>query len=141
VTNDAAKKKTSILGQNGVAHADLPSIDLATVPPPCRPPRTTVGPTQPHLVPGRSGVAGKRTSKYLFDEILDHHCIHKTHPQISSVLEKLFFMYFRRKSLMSNNPQSGTNDAPKTPAPGTSAPAPQQNQGDKPAPKPGEQQK
>jgi hypothetical protein len=42
---------------------------------------------------------------------------------------------------MSNSPQAGANDAPKTPAPGTSAPAPQQNQGDKPAPKPGEQQK
>jgi hypothetical protein len=38
-----------------------------------------------------------------------------------------------------NNPQVGSNEAPKTPAPGT--PAPQQNQGDKSAPKPGEQQK
>jgi hypothetical protein len=42
---------------------------------------------------------------------------------------------------MSNSPQVGSNEAPKTPAPGTSTPTPQQNQGDKPASKPGEQQK
>jgi hypothetical protein len=40
-----------------------------------------------------------------------------------------------------NNPQVGPNEAPKTPAPGTATPAPQQNQGDKPASKPSEQQK
>jgi hypothetical protein len=34
---------------------------------------------------------------------------------------------------MSDSLQVGSNEAPKTPAPGTSAPAPQQNQGDKPA--------
>ena len=42
---------------------------------------------------------------------------------------------------MSNNPQAGSNEAPKAPVPGVAAPAPQQNQGDKPATKPGEQQK
>ena len=40
-----------------------------------------------------------------------------------------------------SNPQAGSNEAPKTPAPGVAAPAPQQNQGDKPATKPSEQQK
>jgi hypothetical protein len=40
-----------------------------------------------------------------------------------------------------NNPQAGANEAPKTPAPGTATPAPQQNQGNKPASKPAEQQK
>jgi hypothetical protein len=40
-----------------------------------------------------------------------------------------------------NHPQAGANEAPKTPAPGVAAPAPQQNQGDKPATKPSEQQK
>jgi len=40
-----------------------------------------------------------------------------------------------------NNPQAAANEAPKTPAPGTTAPTPQQNQGDKPASKPSEQQK
>ena len=41
------------------------------------------------------------------------------------------------------NQQSGQNEAPKTPAPGTATPTPQQqqNQSDKPASKPGEQQK
>jgi hypothetical protein len=39
----------------------------------------------------------------------------------------------------SNTPAS-SNETPKTPAPGVAAP-PQQNQGDKPAAKPGEQQK
>jgi hypothetical protein len=41
------------------------------------------------------------------------------------------------------NPQSASNEAPKTPAPGTASPAPQQQQtqGDKPATKPNEQQK
>jgi hypothetical protein len=33
----------------------------------------------------------------------------------------------------SQNTPSGSNEAPKTPAPGVAAPAPQQNQGDKPA--------
>jgi hypothetical protein len=44
---------------------------------------------------------------------------------------------------MSNaqNTPSGSNEAPKTPAPGVAAPAPQQNQGDKPATKSNEQQK
>jgi hypothetical protein len=42
---------------------------------------------------------------------------------------------------MSISPQAGPDEAPKTPTPGTSAPAPQQNQGDKPAAKPAEQQK
>ena len=31
---------------------------------------------------------------------------------------------------MSNQPQSGSNEAPKTPSPSEAAPAPQQNQGD-----------
>jgi hypothetical protein len=39
-----------------------------------------------------------------------------------------------------NNPQVGANEAPKTPASSPATPAPQQNQGDKPAAKP-EQQK
>ncbi|MGI8526959.1 MAG: hypothetical protein ACR2K5_12430 [Pseudolabrys sp.] len=40
------------------------------------------------------------------------------------------------------NQQGGSNEAPKTPAPGTATPAPQQqNQGDKPGTKPNEQQK
>jgi hypothetical protein len=45
---------------------------------------------------------------------------------------------------MSNSqstPQAASNDAPKTAAPGVATPTPQQNQGDKPAPKPPEQQK
>ena len=40
-----------------------------------------------------------------------------------------------------SNPQSTPNEAPKTPVPGVASPTPQQNQGDKPASKPGEQQK
>jgi hypothetical protein len=44
-------------------------------------------------------------------------------------------------SNMQSTPQAGSNEAPKTPAPGTATPAPQQNQGDKAAPKPSEQQK
>jgi hypothetical protein len=40
-----------------------------------------------------------------------------------------------------NNRPAGSTEAPKTPAPGPATPAPQQNQGDKPATKPGEQQK
>jgi hypothetical protein len=44
-------------------------------------------------------------------------------------------------SNMQSTPQAGSNEAPKTPAPGAATPAPQQNQGDKPAPKPSEQQK
>ncbi len=40
-----------------------------------------------------------------------------------------------------NNPQTGANEAPKTPASNPATPAPQQNQGDKPASKPSEQQK
>ena len=44
-------------------------------------------------------------------------------------------------SNMQSAPQGGSNEAPKTPVPGTPTPAPQQNQGDKPAPKPSEQQK
>jgi hypothetical protein len=40
-----------------------------------------------------------------------------------------------------SNPQGSSNEAPKTPAPGTASPAPQQQtQGDKPSTKP-EQQK
>jgi hypothetical protein len=45
---------------------------------------------------------------------------------------------------MSNSqstPQADSNEATKTPAPGVATPAPQQNQGDKPASKPSEQQK
>jgi hypothetical protein len=38
-------------------------------------------------------------------------------------------------------PKTGSNEAPKTPAPGVVTPVPQQNQGDKPASKPAEQQK
>jgi hypothetical protein len=42
----------------------------------------------------------------------------------------------------SQSPSQGApNEAPKTPAPGVAAPPPQQNQGDKPATKPDEQQK
>jgi hypothetical protein len=40
-----------------------------------------------------------------------------------------------------STPKTGSNEAPKTPAPGVATPTPQQNQGDKPAPKPPEQQK
>ncbi len=41
-----------------------------------------------------------------------------------------------------SNPQGGSNETPKTPVPGTASPAPQQQtQGDKPAAKPGGQQK
>jgi hypothetical protein len=39
------------------------------------------------------------------------------------------------------SPQTASNEAPKTPASGVAPPPPQQNQGDKPATKPGEQQK
>ncbi len=40
------------------------------------------------------------------------------------------------------NPVVGSNEAPKTPAPGVASPAPQQQtQGDKPATKPNKQQK
>jgi hypothetical protein len=39
------------------------------------------------------------------------------------------------------NPQASSTEAPKTPMPGNSTPTPQQNQGDKPASKPDEQQK
>jgi hypothetical protein len=39
------------------------------------------------------------------------------------------------------NPQTASVEAPKNPAPGVASPPPQQNQGDKPATKPGEQQK
>jgi hypothetical protein len=42
------------------------------------------------------------------------------------------------------NPVVGSNETPKTPAPGVASPAPQQQQqtqGDKPAAKPAEQQK
>ena len=39
-----------------------------------------------------------------------------------------------------NNSQVGSNEAPKTPAPGIATPTPQQIQGDKPAPRPREQQ-
>jgi hypothetical protein len=40
------------------------------------------------------------------------------------------------------NPVVGSNEAPKTPAPGVTSPAPQQQtQSDKPATKPNEQQK
>ena len=45
---------------------------------------------------------------------------------------------------MSNSqatPKAGSNDAPKAPAPGAATPTPQQDQGDKPASKPSEQQK
>jgi hypothetical protein len=45
---------------------------------------------------------------------------------------------------MSNSqstPKTASNEAPKTPAPDVATPAPQQNQGDKPASKPTEQQK
>jgi hypothetical protein len=45
---------------------------------------------------------------------------------------------------MSNSqsaPKTGSNDAPKTPAPDVASPAPQPTQGDKPASKPPEQQK
>jgi hypothetical protein len=44
-------------------------------------------------------------------------------------------------SNMQSTPQAGSNEAPKTPAPGAATLAPQQNQGDKPAPKPSDQQK
>jgi hypothetical protein len=60
------------------------------------------------------------------------------------VPEKMFFKYFSKEFLMSDsqsNPKTASNEAPKTPAPGTPTPAPQQNQGDKPASKPSEQQK
>jgi hypothetical protein len=50
-------------------------------------------------------------------------------------MEELFM------SSSQNNPQVGSNEAPKTPVPGTVTPAPLQNQGDKPASKPSEQQK
>jgi hypothetical protein len=53
---------------------------------------------------------------------------------VSSISEEL---------LMSNSqstPNIGSNDAPKAPTP-VATPAPQQNQGDKPASKPPEQQK
>jgi hypothetical protein len=43
---------------------------------------------------------------------------------------------------MSNSqsaPKTDSNDAPKTPAPDVASPAPQQNQGDKPASKPEQQ--
>jgi hypothetical protein len=45
---------------------------------------------------------------------------------------------------MSNSqsaPKTGSNEAPKAPAPGVATPAPQQEQSDKPASKPSEQQK
>jgi hypothetical protein len=45
------------------------------------------------------------------------------------------------KRFSKSTPQSGSNEAPKTPAPGVATPTPQQNQGDKPASKPSEQQK
>jgi hypothetical protein len=46
-------------------------------------------------------------------------------------------------SCSQNNSQVASNEAPKIPAPGTATPAPvpQQNQGDKSAPKPSEQRK
>jgi hypothetical protein len=37
--------------------------------------------------------------------------------------------------------KTASNEAPKTTAPGVASPTPQQNQGDKPASKPSEQQK
>jgi hypothetical protein len=56
----------------------------------------------------------------------------------------MFFKYFSGILLMSNaqsTPKTDSNEAPKTPPPGVTSPAPQQNQGDKPATKPSEQQK
>jgi hypothetical protein len=56
----------------------------------------------------------------------------------------MFFKYFSKEFLMSDsqsNPKTASSEAPKTPAPGTPIPAPQQNLGDKPATKPSEQQK
>jgi hypothetical protein len=45
-------------------------------------------------------------------------------------------------SNVQSTPQAGVNEAPKkTPTPDVAAPPAQQNQGDKPAPKPAEQQK
>jgi hypothetical protein len=61
-----------------------------------------------------------------------------------SLYLKDVFQVFHEELLMSNtqnHPQAGANEAPKTPAPGVATPAPQQNQGDKPANKPSEQQK
>jgi hypothetical protein len=60
------------------------------------------------------------------------------------VPEKMFFKYFSKELLMSDsqsNPKTASNEAPKTPTPNGPTPTPQQNQGDKPAPKPSEQQK
>jgi len=68
----------------------------------------------------------------------------KSNHEIKFVPEKLFFQVFHKELLMSNpqnNTQAGSNETPKAPAPGVAAPPPQQNQGDKPAAKPGEQQK
>ena len=61
-----------------------------------------------------------------------------------SLYLKDIFQVFHEELLMSNSqnhPQAGANEAPKAPAPGVATPAPQQNQGDKPATKPSEQQK
>jgi hypothetical protein len=53
---------------------------------------------------------------------------------------RIFSMFFSKGNTMSNQ-QQGSNEAPKTPAPGETKPAPQQNQGDakQPSEKPAQQ--
>jgi hypothetical protein len=57
---------------------------------------------------------------------------------------KRCFQVFSKELLMSNSqstPKTDSNDAAKTPTPGVAPATAQQNQGDKPASKPAEQQK
>jgi hypothetical protein len=77
----------------------------------------------------------------LYEKTFSAHCNPPGQPP--SIKKKDVFHVFWKELLMSNsqNAPSGSNEAPKTPAPGVAAPAPQQNQGDKPATKPNEQQK
>jgi hypothetical protein len=66
---------------------------------------------------------------------IEHRCIPQENNHVWCVLEKMFFK-FLEELLMSNALRRGANEARAV-----ATPTPQQNQGDKPAPKSFEQQK
>jgi hypothetical protein len=83
-------------------------------------------------------------SKEISNKITKHHCAMSKNSHIRGVPESCFSSISEGITFMSNaqsTPQAVANEAPKTPAPGVATPPPQQNQDDKPATKPAEQQK
>jgi hypothetical protein len=83
----------------------------------------------------------RRNIKYSYDKSRITLVFEKGIPSCCQYLKSCFSSLLQEITFMSNSPQVGSSEAPETPAPGTSTPTPQQNQGVKPASKPGEQQK